>query len=126
MKRIAAGVLLLMGARAWSCGGPLGIDCRLPYDNAGIWYRPAQLALINGMLAGEIAGGFWEGDSTRLGDTFWRSMDASAATGISEEDCRRLNLSYVDPASVDLATAALDGSTLVVRRSGETLYGVRS
>ncbi len=53
-------------------------------------------------------------------------IDVALATGISEEDCRRLNLSYVDPASVDLATAALDGSTLVVRRSGETLYGVRS
>ncbi len=51
-------------------------------------------------------------------------IDVALATGIPEEDCRRLNLSYVDPARIDPATAALDGSTLVVRRSGETLYRV--
>ncbi len=66
-----------------ACGGPIGIDCRIPYDNAGIWYRPAQIGVLNGMIAGEIIGGLWEGGDTKLGKTFWQSIDASAANGVS-------------------------------------------
>jgi nickel-dependent lactate racemase len=51
------------------------------------------------------------------------------ATGISEADCRALNLGYRDPATVDVdaeeAAAAADPDRLVVRNAGEQLYRLR-
>lgn len=37
-------------AKAVAGGGPLGIDYRLTYDNAGIWQRSNQLILLNTMI----------------------------------------------------------------------------
>jgi nickel-dependent lactate racemase len=55
-------------------------------------------------------------------------VTVTLATGIPEERCRRLNLGYRDPATVDLA--ALSGreaeGILVVPRAGERLYKVRA
>jgi nickel-dependent lactate racemase len=54
-------------------------------------------------------------------------VTVTLATGIPEERCRRLNLGYRDPATVDLA--ALSGreaeGILVVPRAGERLFKVR-
>jgi nickel-dependent lactate racemase len=50
------------------------------------------------------------------------------ATGISEDVCRRINLGYLDPATVDVnewREHERDG-WLVVRRAGEMLYRVRN
>lgn len=49
------------------------------------------------------------------------------ATGIPEERCRRLNLGYRDPATVDLAAweGRQDEGLLLVRKAGETLYRLR-
>lgn len=75
--------LVLWSAGARAAGGPLGIDHRLHYDDSGIWSRHAQKNLMNLMIAGEIAGGVFEGGETRLGRTFWQSIDASALGGVS-------------------------------------------
>jgi hypothetical protein len=68
-----------------AAGGPLGIDHKLSYDNSGIWKRSDQLALMELMIAGEVAGGIWEGGETRLGRTDWQAIDASAAGGLAAE-----------------------------------------
>jgi nickel-dependent lactate racemase len=49
------------------------------------------------------------------------------ATGIPEARCRRVNLGYLDPASVDVEEwkDREDEGVLVVPRAGETLYRVR-
>jgi len=47
------------------------------------------------------------------------------ATGIPPELCRKINLGYLDPASVDREAWARDPGTLVVPRAGEMLYRVR-
>jgi nickel-dependent lactate racemase len=47
------------------------------------------------------------------------------ATGIPRERCERVNLGYLDPASVDPAAWEKDEDTLVVPRAGEMLYKVR-
>jgi nickel-dependent lactate racemase len=47
------------------------------------------------------------------------------ATGIPRERCERINLSYLDPASVDVEAWKEDPETLVVPRAGEMLYRVR-
>ena len=46
------------------------------------------------------------------------------ASGISEETCRRINLGYRDPASIDVESFANreDEGILLVRKSGEYLY----
>ncbi|MGB8408593.1 MAG: phosphatase PAP2 family protein [Gallionella sp.] len=77
--------LLLICTGAFAAGGPLGIDHRLGYDNSGIWKRSNQLALLDVMVIGELAGGIWEGGETRLGRTFWQSIDSSVLAGISAQ-----------------------------------------
>jgi nickel-dependent lactate racemase len=49
------------------------------------------------------------------------------ATGIPEERCRRINLGYMDPATVDVAAweGREDEGVLVVHDAGETLYRLR-
>ena len=46
------------------------------------------------------------------------------ATGLSEETCRRINLGWRDPASIDVESFAdrEDEGVLLVRRAGEQLY----
>jgi hypothetical protein len=53
-------------------------------------------------------------------------IDVKLATALPPEDCRQLNLGYVDPASIDLAALASEEGTLVVPRSGEVLFRVKS
>ena len=54
-------------------------------------------------------------------------MTVTLATGISAERCRRVNLGYRDPASIDVA--AWSGrereGVLVVPRAGEMLYRLK-
>lgn len=71
----------LQNARAG--GGPLGIDHRLHYDNSGIWQRSNQTTLLYGTLITVGAGAFAFGDDDKLGDTFWRSVDALVVTGVA-------------------------------------------
>jgi len=46
------------------------------------------------------------------------------ATGIPRERCERIDLGYLDPASVDVEAWRKDKDTLVVPRAGEMLYRV--
>ncbi len=77
--------LLLICTGAFAAGGPLGIDHRLGYDDTGIWKRSDQLALLHIMVIGEFVGGIWEGGETRLGKTFWQSIDSSVLADISAQ-----------------------------------------
>jgi undecaprenyl-diphosphatase len=74
-----AALLLLLGA-APACRA--GIDHELEYDNSGIWKRNYQEVVEYGLIAAEIGGALWEGGDSRLGRTFWRSIDASVAAGL--------------------------------------------
>jgi nickel-dependent lactate racemase len=50
-------------------------------------------------------------------------ITVTLATAIPPERCRRINLGYADPASIDPATWSRGGGrTLVVQRAGEMLY----
>jgi PAP2 superfamily len=70
-------------AACWAAGGPLGIDHRLPYDNAGIWARHNQLLLEDGVILTELGGALWLGGDNRLGKTFWQSIDSSVLTAVT-------------------------------------------
>lgn len=47
------------------------------------------------------------------------------ATSIPSDVCARINLGYLDPASIDVAAWSRDPDTLVVPRAGELLYRVK-
>lgn len=71
------GVLLTM---APACRA--GIDHLLPYDDSGIWKRSNQEVLEYGLIVAEVGGALWYGGESRLGRTFWQSIDASVASGV--------------------------------------------
>jgi acid phosphatase family membrane protein YuiD len=64
-------------------GGPLGIDYRVTYDNSGIWNRTNQEIVLYGMMGTVGLGALWEGGEDRLGKTFWQSVDAAVASGLT-------------------------------------------
>jgi hypothetical protein len=78
MARMVAASLALAVATA----GAGGIDHRLTYDNSGIWSHNVELAVMDTMIAGEIACGVWEGGETRLGNTCWQAVDSSAVSAV--------------------------------------------
>jgi acid phosphatase family membrane protein YuiD len=67
-----------------------GIDHVVDYDNSGIWKRSTQQALVYTLIGGEIAGALWEGGETRLGKTFWQSIDSSVIGAVSSEALKHI------------------------------------
>ena len=68
-----------------AAGGPIGTDHRVNDDNNGIWQRRNQLALQDGTLLLVVAGALWEGDDTRVGHTFWQSVDSVLLGSVTAE-----------------------------------------
>ena len=56
-------------------GGSLGVDHRIGFDESGIWKRSNQNLVQYLTLVTIIGGALWEDGETRLGRTFWRSLD---------------------------------------------------
>ena len=77
--------MTLLPAIACAAGGPFGIDHQIHYDNSGIWKRSNQTTLIYGTVFTVLGGALAFGDQDKLGDTFWRSVDALAVTSLSTE-----------------------------------------
>ncbi len=80
---VLCAALLAPAARA--DGGPFGIDSRPAYDNAGIWKRNYQEMLEYGAPVVLALGALWEGGDTRLGKTFWQSIDSTVAAGLAAD-----------------------------------------
>ena len=88
MRTTRYALLLLaftLSVPAFAGGGPLGIDHRLHYDNSGIWKRTNQNILMYGTIVTIAGGALAFGDQDKLGDTFWRSVDAMVISGIGSE-----------------------------------------
>jgi undecaprenyl-diphosphatase len=79
------GLAIVAAPNAFAAGGPLGIDHRIHFDNRGLWKRSNQNVLIYGSLTTVVGGALAFGDQDELGDTFWRSVDALAVTGLATE-----------------------------------------
>ena len=80
-QRALRGLLLILLLAAMpACRA--GIDHQLPYDDSGIWKRSYQEFLEYGLIAAEVGGALWEGGDSRLGRTFWTSIDSSVAAGL--------------------------------------------
>jgi len=80
LTALGAGTSCLAGER-----GPFGIDYLVTYDDSGIWKRSYQRTLEYGLIAAEVGGALWYGGEDRLGQTFWRSIDASVAAGLTAQ-----------------------------------------
>ncbi len=72
-------------------GGLLDLDHRVALDQRGIWARSDQLLLQYGVIAVEVGGGLWLGRDDPLGETLWRSVDASATSGIAAQALKSLS-----------------------------------
>jgi acid phosphatase family membrane protein YuiD len=100
LARSAFCMCIALQAGSAIAAGPLGIDSKLIYDNQGIWKRSNQKALEYGLIGGELIGAFWEGSDTRLGRTFFQSIDASvlgmASSEVLKRTFRRLRPSQTD------------------------------
>lgn len=59
------------------------IDHRLHHVDSGIWTRKYQLDFEYAVILGEVGGALWTGGESRLGKTFWRSVDASFYTAVT-------------------------------------------
>ena len=85
---------------AHAAGGPFGIDQRLNYDDSGIWKRRNQLLLVDAAALVIVAGALWEGDQTRLGHTYWQSVD-SVLIGSASAAALKLAFSRARPTQTD-------------------------
>ena len=85
---------------ALAAGGPLGIDQRLAYDDGGIWKRRNQLLLLDATALVLVAGALWEGDQSRLGHTYWQSLD-SVVLGTASATALKLAFSRARPTQTD-------------------------
>jgi len=84
-RRRTGATALLAAAASLLAAAPTcraGIDRLVPYDGSGIWARSNQEFVEYGLIAVTVGGALWEGGETRLGKTFWRSVDSSVAAGI--------------------------------------------
>jgi hypothetical protein len=81
-------VLVLLPALLWKAapchagGGFLGIDSELSYDNSGIWKRSNQELVEYGLPVIMVGGALWEGGESRLGRSYWQSVDAFLISGV--------------------------------------------
>jgi acid phosphatase family membrane protein YuiD len=78
----AASSLLLLASLARTPECFAGIDHLVSSDDSGIWRRTNQEVVEYGLIAAEVGGALWYGGETRIGRTFWQSIDASVAAGI--------------------------------------------
>jgi hypothetical protein len=80
MNRLSSVALLLLALS--SSHAYAGFDHELQLDQNGIWARPHQTGLENGVIALEVAGSLWFGNDSELGHTLWQTIDSSAISEI--------------------------------------------
>ena len=74
---------LCLGGAPAIAGGPLGIDHRVDYDQAGIWSRGSQNVVLYGSFAAVVGGALWLGNEDPLGHVFWQSVDSMVVANAS-------------------------------------------
>ncbi|HEY2816958.1 MAG TPA: phosphatase PAP2 family protein [Casimicrobiaceae bacterium] len=88
MRRILIVLCTLLAHSVACLAGSL--DRVVNYDDSGIWNRNAQKGVLYTLVGGEIAGALWEGGESRLGRTFWQSIDSSAIGAVSSEALKHI------------------------------------
>lgn len=118
---VSFALLLVAGAPgARAADGPLGIDHRLRYDDSGIWKRRNQVLLQDATALVVVAGALWEGDDTRLGHTFWQSLDSVLMGSVASEGLKYA-FSRSRPAQTDDPNRWFQGHSNKSFPSGEVM-----
>jgi undecaprenyl-diphosphatase len=76
-------VLIAPAARADN--GLFNLDHEVAFDQSGIWARKYQQALNAAVIATEIGGALWLGNDSRLGHTYWQTLDSSVISGVAAQ-----------------------------------------
>ena len=63
--------------------GPLGLDHRLSFDDSGLWSDSNLKAVEFGSALLVLGGALYEGNESRLGRTFWKTVDAMLLGDVS-------------------------------------------
>jgi undecaprenyl-diphosphatase len=71
-------------------GGLLGLDHELGYEASGVWSRRNQLTLQFGVVALEVGGALWLGDTEPFGHTLWQTVDASTFSSVGAAGLKRV------------------------------------
>jgi undecaprenyl-diphosphatase len=82
--------LVLSSGAASAGGGPLGIDHAVAAQNSGIWKRSNQVFLQEVTPLVVVGGALWLGDDSRLGHTYWQSVDSLVIGTITSEGMKRV------------------------------------
>ena len=115
-----AAALGAVSATVGAAGGPLGIDHPINADNSGIWKRGNQIFLQDATALVVVGGALWEGDDSRLGHTFWQSVD-SMALGVAGSTVMKRVFGRTRPAETDDPNRWFRGSGNNSFPSGEVM-----
>lgn len=120
VRAALAAVLGLASATAGAASGPLGIDHRLNPDDRGIWKRRNQIFLEDATALVVVGAALWEGDDSRLGHTFWQSVD-SMAIGVASSTVMKRVFGRTRPNETDDPNRWFRGSGNYSFPSGEVM-----
>jgi membrane-associated phospholipid phosphatase len=88
--RIWIAALLYGAAMAgWPLAASAGFDHRVAVDDNGIWSRTSENVVRYGAIAAEIGGALYFGGDSKLGRSFWESIDASLLSEATTEVAKR-------------------------------------
>ena len=91
MKKILSFfTIYLVSQISWAGSGLLGLDHPINKSDTGMWSRSNQFALQYGSAALVVGGALWEGAETKLGKTYWQSLDAMLIAGIAAQGSKEL------------------------------------
>jgi acid phosphatase family membrane protein YuiD len=94
------------------------IDHKLAYDGSGIWKRSNQVALLDAMLVTNLGGALWEGGETRLGKTYWQSIDSVVISAVSTQ-ALKFSFTRKRPSQTDNPCDFFQGGSFESFPSGE-------
>ena len=77
-----------------------GIDHKVEFDDSGIWSRSNQLFLRNSTIVLTVGAALWEGSDSRLGHTYWESIDAVAIGAVTAQ-AMKVTFSRARPSQTD-------------------------
>lgn len=103
---------------AMAGGGPLGIDHKVAYDDAGIWDRDFQKTLAFGVGIATISGAVWSDSDSRLGRTFDQALD-SMVFAVGTSTVAKYAFSRARPSETDDPNDFFQGSGHQSFPSGE-------
>jgi undecaprenyl-diphosphatase len=96
-------------------------DHKVKFDNTGIWSHNSQQIVEGLTFATIVGGGLWEGGESRLGKTYWQSMD-SIALGAAGSTAGKFIFTRSRPSQTDDPNKWFQGKGHYSFPSGEATY----